>query len=97
MTFQTVTTEQLAEQGYPAQPMMVELVNADLLPFFAEHDRNKFPIVTAYEVTALLGENGKDFIFQRSDGKQLGAWKEYFLNPEQWKLNRLLKMQGITY
>lgn len=98
MAVQPITDEQLAEQGYPSAEQMLELVNNDLLPFFAEQKTSKQPSASlTYKVLELLGESDKDFIFKREDGYQLGAWKEYFLNPTLWKKNRLLKIQGLVY
>lgn len=95
----TINIDDLASQGYPGEAEMVELVNSDLLRFFDEvkHEPVGFQFSDEYKVTELIGESGKDFLFKRVDGKELAVWKDYFLNPELWKQQRQLKIQGIPY
>lgn len=95
----TVKTDDLAANGYPTETVMVELVNSDLLRFFDEvkAEAGTFQFSEEYKVTELIGESGKDFLFKRADGKELAVWKDYFLNPELWKQQRQLKLQGIVY
>jgi hypothetical protein len=97
MTQENITTEALTVAGYPLAEEMVNLVNTDMLQFWDEHEPVEYLWTEKRKVVSLIDEQGKDFIFKREDGGQLGVWKEYFLDPEQWKKNRVLKMQGITY
>lgn len=95
----TINTNDLTSQGYPGEAEMVDLVNSDLLLFFDEvkHEPLNFRFSDEYKVIELIGESGKDFLFKRADGKELAVWKDYFLNPELWKQQRQLKIQGLTY
>lgn len=76
---------------------MVAAVNDDLLPFYDEHSEMDFNFSKEYKVSNLLGESGKDYIFERVSGGQIGIWKDYFVNPEEWKRERELKLKGLFY
>ncbi len=76
---------------------MVKMVNEDLLPFFDDYNPSEFKSVDEYEVTKLIGEDGKVFVFETTKQGHVGIWKDYFIDPEQWKHNRLRKWQGLTY
>lgn len=87
------------EEKYPTSGQMVDMVNNDLLPFIDELEPNEtehFWVETS-AVASLEGEDGKVFSFRKTDGAVLGVWKEYFLNPEEWKKNRVKKKAGQVY
>jgi hypothetical protein len=76
---------------------MVDLVNSDLLPFFDENKPADEPWSVKDQVVELVGVDEKVYIFTRSQGGQIGVWREYFANPDQWKQNRLRKWAGLPY
>jgi hypothetical protein len=95
---QQVVKEKLKEQGYPSVEKMVELVNTDLLPFFDEHKPIEgHSAVEADKVEDVVADSGKVLLFSKADGSTLGVWKEYFLDTELWKQERLKKWAGEVY
>ena len=76
---------------------MVNLVNSDLLPFFDENKPTDEPWTVKDQVVELVGVDEKVYIFTRTQGGQIGVWREYFENPTQWKQNRLRKWAGLPY
>lgn len=83
--------------NYPDNDTMVKMVNEDLLQFFDDYNPSEYKSVEENQVSEIIGEDGKVFVFNRVKGGTLGVWKDYFLDPELWKQNRLKKMQGLKY
>jgi hypothetical protein len=94
---QVVVKETLESQGYPSADKMVELVNNDLLPFFDEHKPTHETNIGSNHVVDIVAVSGKVFLFEKADGQTIGIWKEYFLEPEVWKSERLKKWAGQVY